>query len=295
MELVGDDTDYPIAASYSRFVASMGFRPMRDEHLVESLARSGHVDATKTQRRLGEDLLALLGRIKAVTTSPAICLSGGLFFNTYFTSLAASAGIFEQVYVPAHPGRNGAALGAALMLAGSASDHAGEIGSPYLGPSYTDAEIKQTIENCKLSFDLLHDERMFDVVLHALSRGRLIGWYHGRLEWGPARPRTPLSPGGSIRAARAREPQRVSEAQASVSHLRCERPTQRTRSSLRASRQRRQIAHRSCNSNIGRATSRSSARYFPMACRRCACTPWTTAIRDSFGCFSCGANEVACR
>jgi predicted NodU family carbamoyl transferase len=185
VELEGEGMDYPIAATYSRFVAAMGFRAMRDEHLVESLARSGHVDAVKTQRRLGDDLLELIGGIKAVTTSPAICLSGGLFFNTFYTSLAASAGIFDRVYAPAHPGRNGAALGAALLLAGSAYDHVGEIGSPYLGPSYTDAEIKQTIENCKLSFDLLHDDRLFEVVLHALSRGRLIGWYHGRLEWGP--------------------------------------------------------------------------------------------------------------
>jgi carbamoyltransferase len=62
---------------------------------------------------------------------------------------------------------------------------AAQIGSPYLGPSYSDREIKETLENCKLSFDLLHADRLFDVVLHALSRGRLVGWYHGRLEWGP--------------------------------------------------------------------------------------------------------------
>ena len=50
-----------------------------------------------------------------------------------------------------------------------------QIGSPYLRPSYRDFEIKQTLENCKLSFDLLDAARLFDVVLHALSRGRLVG------------------------------------------------------------------------------------------------------------------------
>ena len=91
VELVGDDHGLSDCRRLQpAYVASLGFRPMRDEHLLESLARSGHEDASKTQRRLGEDLLALLGRMKAATTSPALCLTGGLFFNTYFTTLAAS-------------------------------------------------------------------------------------------------------------------------------------------------------------------------------------------------------------
>jgi predicted NodU family carbamoyl transferase len=180
----GDIPDYPIAATYSRLAERLGFRSMRDEHLVEALARSGHAEAAATQRQLGDELLALIRRIKAATSSEAICLAGGLFFNTYFTTLAASSGAFKHTYVPPHPGRNGTAVGAALFAAGAAAS-ALQVGSPYLGPSYADAAIKQTLENCKLSFDLLHDDRLFDDVLHAMSRGRLVGWYHGRLEWGP--------------------------------------------------------------------------------------------------------------
>jgi predicted NodU family carbamoyl transferase len=184
IELDGDGADYPIAASYSRLTEMLGFRATRDEHLVEALARAGHEDAAATQRQLGEDLVALLGRIKALTSSDSLCLAGGLFFNTYFTTLAAGCGAFTRTYVPPHPGRNGTAVGAALLAASALASRL-PVGSPYLGPSYTDLEIKQTLENCKLSFDLLHEDRLIDVILHALSRGRLIGWYHGRLEWGP--------------------------------------------------------------------------------------------------------------
>jgi predicted NodU family carbamoyl transferase len=180
----GDASNYPIASSYSRLTEKLGFRPMRDEHFVEALARAGHAEAATTQRELGEQLLALVGRIRAVAKSQSLCLTGGLFFNTYFTTLAASSGAFPRIYVPPHPGRNGTAVGAALMVASTAGA-AVPVGSPYLGPSYTDLEIKQTLENCKLSFDLVHADRLIDLILHALSRGRLIGWYHGRLEWGP--------------------------------------------------------------------------------------------------------------
>ena len=179
-----EQIDFPetprFAQEYGELTARLGFRATRDEHLVEALARGGHPEAAAVQHRLGDDLLTMLQRLKAETAASSLCLSGGLFFNTFFTSHVARSGLFSHVYVPPHPGRNGAALGAAIVAGGT-----GNVASPYLGPSYTDQEIKGTLENCKLSFDLLHEDRLFDLALHQLSRGRLMGWYHGRLEWGP--------------------------------------------------------------------------------------------------------------
>ena len=170
------------AEEFGQLTARMGFRPTREEHLVEALARGGHADALAVQQRLGEGLLTMLEQLIAQTRATSVCLSGGLFFNTFFTSLVAASGLFDDVYVPPHPGRNGAALGAALVGAATVPT---AVGSVYLGPSYTDEEIKSTLENCKLSFDLLQEDRMIDLVIHQLSRGRMVGWYHGRLEWGP--------------------------------------------------------------------------------------------------------------
>lgn len=173
---------YRIAAEYSRLTGRLGLRPGRDEHLVEARARAGDVEAASVQRALGDELLDLLSAARETTGCARVCLSGGIFFNTYFTTLAATSGIFDEVYLPPHPGRNGSALGAALLLCGR---RIGAVASPFLGPAYSDAEIKRSLENCKLSFDLLHEQRLMEQVLHALSRGRLVGWYHGRLEWGP--------------------------------------------------------------------------------------------------------------
>lgn len=183
-----------ITGEYGALTARLGFRPTRDEHLVEALARGGHQTAVSVQRELGDDLLRVLQDLQAQTRARRLCLSGGLFFNTFFTTLVASSRMFEETFVPAHPGRNGAALGGALLGALGAAGATGVRGStgtagatrsPYLGPSYTDQEIKGTLENCKLSFDLVHDEALFGLVLHLLSHGRLVGWFHGRLEWGP--------------------------------------------------------------------------------------------------------------
>ncbi len=173
--------------------------------------------AASVQRRLGEclaELLRSLAKLPATALgagpstalgagrpepTTVVCLSGGLFFNTYFTTVAATCGAFDQVHVPPHPGRNGTAVGAALLAGAtgttgatgatgavrSAPRSSHLIGSPYLGPAYSDAQVKEALDNCKLSYDLLREDRVIDEVLQALSRGRLIGWFNGRLEWGP--------------------------------------------------------------------------------------------------------------
>jgi carbamoyltransferase len=222
--------DFPLARIYGQLTEAIGLQPMRDEHLVEAMARSGPaanteasdlitltndgvaVDprfsevvrlaiksadpdratrnvAASVQRRLGECLVELLKRIAALEPggeSPEnLCLSGGLFFNTFFTTAAATGGIFSHVYVPPHPGRNGTALGAALLAGGSSLVTAKATGSPYLGPGYSDGQIKEALDNCKLSYDFVQGDRLNEAVIHALVRGRLIGWFHDRLEWGP--------------------------------------------------------------------------------------------------------------
>jgi carbamoyltransferase len=225
VQAIGEDLGaFPLARTYGLLTEALGFQPTRDEHLVEAMARAGRdtqpqiaklirltddgmavnarfVDeirsavagadsdqltkdiAASVQRRLGECLAALLTRLAALNPEAGdLCLSGGLFFNTYFTTIADTCGAFRRVHVPPHPGRNGTALGAALL---ALRDTSSSVGSPYLGPDYADTQIKEALENCKLSYDLRREDRLMDDVLHALSRGRLVGWFHGRLEWGP--------------------------------------------------------------------------------------------------------------
>ena len=217
--------NFPIARIYSELTAALNLLPARDEHLTEAMARAGadrhpaladaiavtdagmqapdrfrelvadtargdearqRDVAASVQRRLGECLLELLERLAKASGAKNVCLSGGLFFNTELNTTAAHCGLFEQTFLPAHPGRNGSALGAALLAAGaSGAPGAARASSAYLGPAYDPARIKATLENCKLSFDLQRDEQLVDTVLSAVARGRLVGWFHGRLEWGP--------------------------------------------------------------------------------------------------------------
>jgi carbamoyltransferase len=215
--------NFPIARLYGELTQALRFQPAHDEHLVEAMARAGNADAARVsqlvsitpdgvttggdlrqaiadaasgvddeaarrdvaaavQHRLGECLIELLHRLAKQSGLQRVCLSGGLFFNTHFTTTAADCGAFQDTYIPPHPGRSGSAVGAALIGMRSVPS---DVGSPYLGPGYSDPQVKAALENCKLAFDLQREEQVISTVLRAVSRGRLVGWYHGRLEWGP--------------------------------------------------------------------------------------------------------------
>jgi len=57
--------------------------------------------------------------------------------------------------------------------------------SPFLGPEFSPQEIKAVLDNCKLSYDYLRTGQVIDRTTAALARGQLVGWFQGRMEWGP--------------------------------------------------------------------------------------------------------------
>src|SRR5262249_5896693 len=54
-----------------------------------------------------------------------------------------------------------------------------------LGPEFSLHEIKAVLDNCKLSYDYLSNGQLVNQIVEALARGQLVGWFQGRMEWGP--------------------------------------------------------------------------------------------------------------
>jgi carbamoyltransferase len=134
------------------------------------------------QRHLGRILLALVSDIRAATSSSRLCVGGGLFYNTYFTTLIQQSQCFDEVFVAPNPGNAGVAVGVALAASGAASHRNGAV-SPFLGPEYDLEEIKATLDNCKLSYECLSEAHIIDETVGALQKGQLVGWFQGRMEW----------------------------------------------------------------------------------------------------------------
>ena len=139
--------------------------------------------AAAFQHHLGAQLLALVQDVLVRTGQRRLCLGGGLFYNTYFTTLLRQAGAFDDVFVAPNPGNAGISLGSALLVANGGARPATAV-SPFLGPEYDVESIKRTLDNCKLSFDHLDEDDVIEEAARALGRGQLVGWFQGRMEWG---------------------------------------------------------------------------------------------------------------
>jgi len=141
--------------------------------------------AEQVQRHVGDLLLQTVAAIQARFGGEHLCLAGGLFYNSYLTTLLAQSGLYAETFVPANPGNAGVAVGAALTIAAREQSLARrETLSPFLGPEFTPQEIKATLDNCKLSYDYLRNGQLIDRTVTALAKGQLVGWFQGRMEWG---------------------------------------------------------------------------------------------------------------
>jgi len=146
-----------------------------------------HYDlAHSLQVALEETVLELTNWLHHKTGSENLCMAGGVALNCVMNARIRDRGKFERIWVQPAAGDAGTALGAALWidaqergvdLRGFQMDHA------FLGPSYSDEEIEQFLRWSKLPYRRLSNvaEEGADI----LAQDKIIGWFQGRLEFGP--------------------------------------------------------------------------------------------------------------
>jgi carbamoyltransferase len=134
---------------------------------------------------IGHAFLDFLADVRASIDEPNLCVAGGLFHNAYLNALVAQSPHFERTFVPVSCGNGGLAAGAALLGMARRQAVPAAASSPFLGPGYGNGDIKVVLENCKLTYTALDDERLIDAVVSELQSGRLVAWFRDRMEWGP--------------------------------------------------------------------------------------------------------------
>lgn len=144
--------------------------------------------ASSIQKATEVALLALLKVLRKDHDCENLCLAGGLFLNPLLVSAIENEAGYENVFVPLAPGNEGTALGAAY-LALRKIDKVTDAPAPspaYLGPNFTNEEIKAVLDNCKANYRWLssQDEIIRNAIKLLLS-GKIVGWFQGRAEFGP--------------------------------------------------------------------------------------------------------------
>jgi carbamoyltransferase len=164
--------------------------PPRDEK--EPLTQI-HMDiAASAQVVLEEAMLALTRGLAAEYPQRNLCLAGGVALNCVANGKILRDGKFDQIWVQPAAGDAGGALGAALVAyhyqtTEARKPKAGDgMSGAYLGPSYGEDDIRRRLTAEGARFEVVDDEPvLLDRTAQALADGRAVGWFQGRMEFGP--------------------------------------------------------------------------------------------------------------
>ncbi|MBL8295116.1 MAG: carbamoyltransferase [Bryobacterales bacterium] len=117
-----------------------------------------------------------------------LALAGGLAFNALLVASLERSGAWENVFVQPASGNAGTSIGAALYTWHSIARQTARasIKNLCLGPAFTPEEVKQVLENCKLSFRyLLTTGELVETAVSELNEHKIIAWMQGAMEFGP--------------------------------------------------------------------------------------------------------------
>ena len=147
-----------------------------------------HCDIACAIQHITQEIgLKLAIEAQKLTKSKNLCISGGVALNCSMNGIIYEQQIFNSVYVPVDPGDSGGAIGAALAFAMLSGEHlSSENNTAYLGPSYSNKEVLSAIEQYSLKYDYKVDlNDLYNFVSSKIEEGKIIGWFQGRLEFGP--------------------------------------------------------------------------------------------------------------
>ena len=155
---------------------------------TESKIKKYHKDiAASLQAKLEEVVYKLLNVAYKKYKTSNLCLAGGVALNSVMNGKIIKNTPFKKIYVPPDPGDGGGAMGAAIYTHYSySSKKLNKKFSPYLGPQYLWYEVEPILKKNKLKYTLFtNSQRMLNKIAEMIVHEKVIGWFHGRMEWGP--------------------------------------------------------------------------------------------------------------
>jgi carbamoyltransferase len=147
----------------------------------------GHLDIAHSLQVVLEETVVEIARwLHGATGSDDLCMAGGVALNCVMNARVRDRAPFKKVWVQPAAGDAGTALGAALWI--DAKERGGDerpyrMDHAFLGPGHGDDEIEEFLRWTKVPYRRLSDRA--GEVADLLARDRVIGWFQGRMEFGP--------------------------------------------------------------------------------------------------------------
>ena len=194
------DGSFRLDLAYFDYCTGLRMTNRRFEELFEGPPRQA--DELLTQREMDlaasiqavteEVVLRLTRALAAETSAENLCLAGGVALNCVANGKVLRDGHFKRVWVQPAAGDAGGALGAALCAyhvfrnrPRKPSETLDAMQGAYLGPSFSRADAEARLTRRGARFSTLSDDLLIGATVDALAEGKAVGWFQGRMEFGP--------------------------------------------------------------------------------------------------------------
>jgi len=172
-----------------KFHKLFGGPPRGPEEKIEQR----HMDVARSIQLVTEEIMLLLARhAREVTGQKNLCMAGGVALNCVANGRILKEKIFERIWIQPAAGDAGGALGAALAAwnsqatTGTGKKIKGDaMQASLLGPGFSDDEIETVLRSHNAVFQKLENAALLDFTVELLKTEKVIGWFQGRMEFGP--------------------------------------------------------------------------------------------------------------
>jgi carbamoyltransferase len=151
-----------------------------------------HMDIAASIQAVTEEIVLKITRFLSKEFKlENLCMAGGVALNCVANGKILKEGLFKNIWIQPASGDAGGALGAAQAFYYQELDNKREIlkidsmNGSYLGPKFSDDQVEDELKNCGANFKKLTTDQIIKDTAKALSEEKVVGWFQGRMEFGP--------------------------------------------------------------------------------------------------------------
>ena len=197
---VKEDGTFRLDQSYFNYSTGLTMTSNKFNKLFDSKPRNSkneklkqfHMDMAASIQSVTEDIMIKLAKsLKREFNISNLCLAGGVALNCVANGKILKEKIFENIWIQPASGDAGGSVGAALAYwyldqkQERIPDENDSMNGSFLGPEFSNNEIENDLINLGAKFEKLDDYNLFNKTAKDLSKGDAIGWFQGRMEFGP--------------------------------------------------------------------------------------------------------------
>ena len=197
---VRDDGSFMMNMEYFNYCAGLSMTNAKFHQLFggpprepESKLTQKEMDLARSVQEVTEEVMLKMARhVKKETGMKYLCLAGGVALNCVSNGKLLRSGLFEDIWIQPAAGDAGGAVGCALLTwfqylnnRREADNKSDLMQGAYLGPGFDDPTIERFLNKNGYAYRLLSDEDLLDTVADLIADEKVIGWFQGRMEFGP--------------------------------------------------------------------------------------------------------------